>query len=75
LITIAARKIATIERCVGRAREELAQAGASFRDDHTRQDAAVLNVTRACEAAIDLATCSFANVGWACRRMPETAFP
>lgn len=48
-------KIATIERAVARAREEFAAAGAGFANDFTRQDAAILNVLRACEAAIDLA--------------------
>lgn len=46
-------KVATIERCVGRAREEHAAAGAGFDTDYTRQDAAVLNIQRACEAALD----------------------
>lgn len=50
-----ARKIATLARCVERARNEYAQAGQAFTQDFTRQDAAILNVTRACEAAIDLA--------------------
>jgi len=54
-MNIAARKLATLERCVVRAREEREAAGDHFRSDHTRQDAAVLNVTRACESAIDLA--------------------
>jgi len=55
-MSVAARKIATILRCVERARAEYAQAGDAFKQDFTRQDAAVLNVTRACEAAIDLAS-------------------
>lgn len=50
-----ARKIATLVRCVERARAELEQAGPAFATDFTRQDAAILNVTRACEAGIDLA--------------------
>jgi uncharacterized protein YutE (UPF0331/DUF86 family) len=54
-MSVAARKIATIVRCVERARSERHQAGQTFRQDFTRQDAAVLNITRACEAAIDLA--------------------
>jgi len=41
-----AQKAARIERCVARAREELA-AASDFRDDQTRQDAAILNVQRA----------------------------
>jgi uncharacterized protein YutE (UPF0331/DUF86 family) len=54
-VSVLARKIAVIVRCVERAREERRAAGAAFAQDFTRQDAAVLNVTRACEAAIDLA--------------------
>jgi len=47
-------KAAIIERCLSRAREELA-ASADFQTDLTRQDAAILNVQRACEAAVDIA--------------------
>ena len=47
-------KAATIERCVARARQEYAAAGEHFATDFTRQDAAVLNVQRACEAALDI---------------------
>lgn len=47
-------KAATIERCVARAREEYAAAGAGFASNFTRQDAAVLNIQRACEAALDM---------------------
>lgn len=47
-------KAAIIERCVARAREELA-ASPDFSSDLTRQDAAVLNIQRSCEAAIDMA--------------------
>jgi len=54
-MSVTAKKIATILRCVERARDEYAQAGTAFKQNFTRQDAAVLNVTRACEAAIDLA--------------------
>lgn len=53
-MSIAAKKIATILRCIARARSEHAIAGNAFRQDFTRQDAAILNITRACEAAIDL---------------------
>ena len=48
-------KIAAIERAVARAREEHATAGKDFPHDFTRQDAALLNILRACETAIDLA--------------------
>jgi uncharacterized protein YutE (UPF0331/DUF86 family) len=47
-------KTATIERCVARAREEYAANPRGFGADFTRQDAAILNVQRACEAALDM---------------------
>ncbi|MFT4242667.1 MAG: DUF86 domain-containing protein [Acidovorax sp.] len=47
-------KAATIERCVARAREEYFREPASFATDFTRQDAAILNIQRACEAALDM---------------------
>ena len=47
-------KAATIERCVRRAREEYAHNPATFATDYTRQDAAILNIQRACEAALDM---------------------
>jgi uncharacterized protein YutE (UPF0331/DUF86 family) len=47
-------KVATIERCVARAQEEYAAAGATFASNFSRQDAAVFNIQRACEAALDL---------------------
>lgn len=50
-----AAKAASIRRCVKRAREEYQSAGSNFQTDFTHQDAAILNVVRACELAIDLA--------------------
>lgn len=47
-------KASTIERCVRRAREEYAKDPAGFGADFTRQDAAILNIQRACEAALDM---------------------
>jgi uncharacterized protein YutE (UPF0331/DUF86 family) len=47
-------KAATIERCVVRAREEYEKNPATFGTDFTRQDAAILNIQRACEAALDM---------------------
>ncbi len=47
-------KTATIERCVARAREEYGSDSAGFMDSLTRQDAAILNIQRACEAALDM---------------------
>lgn len=47
-------KAATIERCVARAREEYSADPDTFATNHTRQDAAILNIQRACEAALDM---------------------
>jgi uncharacterized protein YutE (UPF0331/DUF86 family) len=47
-------KSATIERCVARAREEYDRGPDTFAIDFTRQDAAILNIQRACEAALDM---------------------
>jgi len=47
-------KAATIERCVLRAREEYFSDPPSFATNFTRQDAAILNIQRACEAALDM---------------------
>lgn len=51
---VLANKAATIERSVARAREEYAADPAGFAHNHTRQDAAILNIQRACEAALDM---------------------
>ncbi|MGN8274569.1 type VII toxin-antitoxin system HepT family RNase toxin [Pseudomonas sp. SMV71] len=47
-------KAASIERCVARVREEYEKNPATFATDLTRQDSAVLNIQRACEAALDM---------------------
>ncbi|MBW8462454.1 DUF86 domain-containing protein, partial [Acidovorax sp.] len=47
-------KAATIERCVLRAREEYFSDPATFATNFSRQDAAILNIQRACEAALDM---------------------
>lgn len=47
-------KAASIERCVARAREEYAADPSGFATNFTRQDAAILNIQRACEAALDM---------------------
>jgi uncharacterized protein YutE (UPF0331/DUF86 family) len=52
---VVAAKAASIERSVKRAIEEFTLAGANFAHDHSRQDAALMNVQRACETAIDVA--------------------
>ena len=47
-------KAASIERCVARARQEYDKDPTSFATDFTRQDAAIFNIQRACEAALDM---------------------
>jgi uncharacterized protein YutE (UPF0331/DUF86 family) len=44
-----------VERRIRRARDEFAGNAANLRDNLTKQDSIVLNLQRACEAAIDLA--------------------
>ena len=51
---IVINKIQSIQRCVERAREEYQGDPAGFDTNYSRQDAAILNVIRACEQAIDL---------------------
>ena len=48
-------KIQSIQRCIQRAREEYGSDLEGFDTNYTKQDAAILNVLRACEQAIDLA--------------------
>ncbi|MCA9994484.1 MAG: DUF86 domain-containing protein [Anaerolineales bacterium] len=48
-------KIQSIQRCVQRARAEFASDTDGFEANYTVQDAAILNVIRACEQTIDLA--------------------
>ena len=52
---IVINKIQSIQRCVERAREEYQGDSVGFDTNYSRQDAAILNVIRACEQAIDLA--------------------
>lgn len=52
---IVINKIQNIQRCVRRAREEYQADRDGFAANYTRQDAALLNIVRACETAIDLA--------------------
>jgi uncharacterized protein YutE (UPF0331/DUF86 family) len=51
----AAQKITSLQRCVSQARAALSTAGVDFKTNHLLQDAAVLNIIRACETALDLA--------------------
>ncbi len=52
---VALNKAAIIERCVVRVREEYAGDDQNLLANLTRQDSIILNLQRACEAAIDLA--------------------
>ena len=52
---IIVNKIQSIQRCVERAREEYLKDPEDFENNYTVQDAAILNILRACELAIDLA--------------------
>ena len=47
------QKAARLRRCVARAREEK-QRSEDFATDFSRQDAAILNIQRACDLAIDI---------------------
>lgn len=48
-------KTSVIERCLQRVREEYENDPSNLRDNITKQDAIILNLQRACQAAIDLA--------------------
>lgn len=52
---VALNKAASIERAVGRVREEHGGDDANILSNQTRQDAIVLNLQRACESCIDAA--------------------
>ena len=58
-------KVQSLQRCVRRAREEYHADPVGFATNFTRQDAALLNVLRACETTIDLANhiIRFARLG------------
>ena len=49
-------KIQTIERCLKRVREEYIGNEDSFESNYTKQDSVVLNLERASQASIDIAT-------------------
>lgn len=52
---VLAQKVTSLQRCIARAREARAAAGENFRTHYNLQDAAILDVIRACDAATDLA--------------------
>jgi uncharacterized protein YutE (UPF0331/DUF86 family) len=58
------RKAQTIERCVARARQEYEASEGNFLSSLSHQDAAILNLQRACEAALDMAQRVISQNGW-----------
>lgn len=64
-----AQKAARVDRCVERAREEH-QLSADFARDFSRQDAALLNIQRACELSIDMGNMVIAQEQWG---LPQSA--
>lgn len=50
-----AQKVTSVQRCVSQARKALAEARDEFKTNYLFQDAAILNIIRACETSIDLA--------------------
>lgn len=48
-------KAAIIERCIKRVKDEYTDHEDEFKNNLTKQDAIILNIQRACEAAIDMA--------------------
>jgi uncharacterized protein YutE (UPF0331/DUF86 family) len=58
-----AQKAARMRRCVERAREEKRLA-ADFATDFSRQDAAILNVQRACDLSIDMGNMVISQERW-----------
>jgi len=58
---IVINKIQSIQRCIERAKEEYTLAGNDFKNNYSRQDAAILNIIRACEQTIDLANYMIKN--------------
>jgi len=49
-------KIQTIEKCLKRIREEYVGFEESFEENYTKQDSVILNLERASQASIDIAT-------------------
>ena len=68
-----AQKAARMRRCVERAREEPALA-TNFMADYSRQDAAILNIQRACDLAIDMANMVVSNAKWGLPRSAKDGF-
>ena len=68
-----AQKAARIQRCIERAREER-QLSRDFATDFSRQDAAILNIQRACDLAIDMANMVISHERWGLPRSAKEVF-
>lgn len=66
-------KVAIIERCIIRIKEEYAFNPENLKN-FTRQDSIILNIQRACEAAISLAMHLIAEKGWGLPQSSREAF-
>lgn len=66
-------KCAIIERCILRIHEEYENDSQSL-EDFTKQDSIILNIQRACEAAIDLAMHIIAENKWGVPQSSRDAF-
>ena len=73
MLSALTQKATRLERCVERAREARA-AAADFANEINLQDAAVLNVQRACECAIDIAHMVIARESWSVPGSAKEAF-
>ncbi len=67
-------KTATLEHAVRRAEEEYSKNSTSFDNDQTRIDAAILNIERACEAALDIANHLIRSRKLGMPQSPQEAF-
>lgn len=70
---ISLNKAQIIERCISRIKEEYGDDPANL-DNLTRQDSIILNIQRACEAAIALAMHCVAENGWGVPNSSREAF-
>jgi uncharacterized protein YutE (UPF0331/DUF86 family) len=66
-------KVAIIQRCIKRIQEVYAN-DPSHLQDYTKQDSIVLNIQRACEAAIDLAMHLISSQQWGIPQKSREAF-
>lgn len=57
-------KAKVIERCVARAKQARQEAHGNFLSSYDKQDVVVLNLQRACEAALDMAQRVISVQGW-----------